>query len=89
MTCNPIRATPRNSLLGDQTKTRRFEHPIVKRAGFVDDIMAGHLCHPAIENDSGAILSVGKRLVVRANEKLTGFLELERAIYEFAVDLIS
>ena len=28
MTCNPIRAIPRNSLLGDQTKTRRFEYPI-------------------------------------------------------------
>jgi hypothetical protein len=31
----------------------------------------------------------GKRFVVRADEKLTGFVELERAIYEFAVDLIS
>jgi hypothetical protein len=49
MTCNPIRAIPRNSLLGDQTKTRRFEHPIrsdciirqsetiLERAGFVDE----------------------------------------------------
>jgi hypothetical protein len=27
VTCNPIRAIPRNSLLGDQeAKTRRFEH---------------------------------------------------------------
>jgi hypothetical protein len=31
----------------------------------------------------------GKRYVVRADEILTAFLELERAIYEFAVDLIS
>jgi hypothetical protein len=31
----------------------------------------------------------GKRYAVRADEKLTAFLELERAIYEFAVDLIS
>jgi len=28
------------------------------------------------------------RFIVRANEKLTAFVELERAIYEFAVDLI-
>jgi hypothetical protein len=31
----------------------------------------------------------GRRFVVRADEKLTAFVELERAIYEFAVDLIS
>jgi hypothetical protein len=31
----------------------------------------------------------GKRFIVRADEKLTGFPELERAIHEFAVDLIS
>ena len=31
----------------------------------------------------------GKRFVVCADEKLTAFVELERAIYEFAVDLIS
>jgi hypothetical protein len=30
-----------------------------------------------------------KRFVVRADEKLTAFVELERAIYEFAVDAIS
>jgi hypothetical protein len=30
----------------------------------------------------------GKRYVVRAEELLTAFLELERAIHEFAVDLI-
>jgi hypothetical protein len=28
----------------------------------------------------------GKRFVVRANEKLTAFLELERAIHDFAVN---
>ena len=31
----------------------------------------------------------GKRFVVHADEKLTAFLELESAIYEFAVSLIS
>jgi hypothetical protein len=31
----------------------------------------------------------GKRFVVRADEKLTAFVELERAIRQFAVDLIS
>ena len=31
----------------------------------------------------------GKRFIVRADEKLTAFMELERAIYEFAVDLVS
>jgi hypothetical protein len=31
----------------------------------------------------------GKRFIVRADEMLTAFLELERAIHEFAVDLIS
>ena len=31
----------------------------------------------------------GKRFVVRADEKLTAFVELERTIYEFAVDLIA
>jgi hypothetical protein len=30
----------------------------------------------------------GKRFIVRAGEILTAFLELERAIHEFAVDLI-
>jgi hypothetical protein len=30
----------------------------------------------------------GKRFVVRADEKLTAILELERATHEFAVDLI-
>jgi hypothetical protein len=31
----------------------------------------------------------GKRFIVRADEKLTAFVELERAIYEFAVSLVS
>jgi len=30
----------------------------------------------------------GKRFIVRADEKLTAFLELQRAIHEFAVGLI-
>jgi hypothetical protein len=29
------------------------------------------------------------RFIVRADEKLTAFLEVERAIHQFAVDLIS
>jgi hypothetical protein len=31
----------------------------------------------------------GKRFIVRADEMRTAFVELERAIHEFAVDLIS
>ena len=31
----------------------------------------------------------GKRFIVHADQILTAFLELERAIHEFAVDLIS
>jgi hypothetical protein len=31
----------------------------------------------------------GKRFVVRTNEKLTAFLELETAIHEVAISLIS
>jgi len=30
-----------------------------------------------------------KRFIVRADEKLTAFLELEKAVHEFAVSLIS
>ena len=33
--------------------------------------------------------SDGKRFVVHADEKLTAFVELQRAIHEFAVSLIS
>ena len=39
---------------------------------------------PATKNDS----SDGKRFVVRADEILTAFLELQRAIHEFAVSLV-
>ena len=31
----------------------------------------------------------GKRFIVRADEILTAFMELERTIHDFAVDLIS
>jgi hypothetical protein len=31
----------------------------------------------------------GKRFIVRADEMLTAFVELERAIHKFAVDLIA
>jgi hypothetical protein len=34
-------------------------------------------------------LDFGLREDLRADEKLTAFVELERAIYEFAVDLLS
>jgi hypothetical protein len=33
--------------------------------------------------------SYGKRFIVRADEMLTAFVELERAIHKFAVDLIA
>src|SRR4029453_12669188 len=38
------------------------------------------ICHPAIKNDSGAILRRGKRFVLGADEKLTAFVELESAV---------
>ena len=38
------------------------------------------ICHSAIKNDSSAILRRGKRFVVRADAKLTAFIELESAI---------
>ena len=38
---------------------------------------------------AGAHRGDGKRFVVRADEKLIAFLELQRAIHEFAVSLIS
>ena len=38
------------------------------------------ICHPAIKNDSNAILGSGKRFVMRADEKLTALVELESAI---------
>jgi hypothetical protein len=31
----------------------------------------------------------GQRFIVRADEKLTAFLELERAIHQYAVDAMS
>ena len=31
----------------------------------------------------------GKRFIVRSDEKLTAFLELQKAIHEFAVSLVS
>jgi hypothetical protein len=70
----------------------RFNHKapwIVKRAGFVDVGGDGSFDVPSIVGDSSAILNDGKRFIVHADEKLTAFVELERAIHEFAVDLIS
>jgi hypothetical protein len=51
-------------------------------------------CVSAIDREGRTIWIVdahgyGKRFIVRAEELLTAFLELERAIHEFAVDLIS
>jgi hypothetical protein len=51
-------------------------------------------CVSAIDLEARTIWIVdahgyGKRFIVRAEEILTAFLELERAIHEFAVDLIS
>ena len=39
------------------------------------------------QNDSSAILRSGKRFVMRADEKLTAFLELETAIRPTSVEL--
>ncbi len=39
------------------------------------------------QNDSSAILRSGKRFVMRADEKLTAFLELETAIRPSSVEL--
>jgi len=49
---------------------------------------------PAIDAQGRTIWTVdahgyGKRFVVHADEKLTAFVELERAIHKFAVDLIA
>jgi SH3-like domain-containing protein len=48
----------------------------------------------AVDNDGRRVWIIdahrdGKRFVVRADEKLTAFLELERAIYDFALDSIA
>jgi hypothetical protein len=51
-------------------------------------------CVSAIDSNGRTIWIVdahgyGKRFIVRAEEKLTTFVELQRAIHEFAVGLIS
>jgi hypothetical protein len=51
-------------------------------------------CVSAIDREGRTIWIVdahgyGQRFIVRAEEKLTAFVELERAIHEFAVSLIS
>src|SRR5215510_11775114 len=64
------------------------------------EIIAGNLskagwswgCVSAIDREGRTIWIVdahgyGKRFVVRADEKLTGFVELERAMHQFAVRL--
>jgi hypothetical protein len=52
------------------------------------------LCVAALDLEGRTIWIVdahgyGKRFIVRAEEMLTAFVELERAIHEFAVSLIS
>jgi len=43
----------------------------------------------ALDDDGRTVWIVdGKRFIVRGDEKLTAFMELETAIHEFAVDLI-
>jgi len=44
---------------------------------------------PASSYNADHSILEGKRFVVLAYEKLTAFVELERAIHKFAVDLIS
>jgi hypothetical protein len=40
-------------------------------------------------NEGSGCNGDGKRFVVRATEKLTAFVEVERAIYEFALNAMS
>jgi hypothetical protein len=47
----------------------------VKRAGFVDEIAATGFAHPAIKNDSGAILRSGRATVWRENRQRLNPLE--------------
>ena len=68
MTCNPIRAIPRNSLLGDQTKTRRFEYPI--------EILAR-----SCEAEAGILLSLAHAGALRERQRhvaipCSSFIEL-------------
>src|SRR5262245_50188532 len=51
-------------------------------------------CVPALDSEGRTIWIVdwhgyGRRFVVRSDEILTAFMELERAIHEFAVSLLS
>ena len=51
-------------------------------------------CVSAVDSEGRTISIVdahrdGKRFIVRADEMLTAFVELQRAIHEFAVSLIS
>jgi len=51
-------------------------------------------CVSAIDSEGRTIWIVdahgyGRRFIVRADEMLTAFVELQRAIHAFAVDLIS
>jgi len=51
-------------------------------------------CLSAIDSQGRTVWIVdahgyGRRFIVRADEMLTAFVELQRAIHEFAVDLIS
>jgi hypothetical protein len=51
-----------------------------------------HLLPKFVKKNGGkliAIIVAATRFIVRADEKLTAFVELERAIHEFAVNLIT
>ena len=62
----------------------RFINTVQK---IVDDIMAGSFAIRQSKNDSDAILRRRKRFVMRADEKLTAFLELETAIRPTSTEL--
>jgi len=88
MTCNRIRAIPRNSLLGGQ-KTRRSEHPIRHHGRGGRSGTKGGNGVAVGEGDAVAAVDCkgrtddahrdGKHFVVRADEKLIAFVELEAA----------
>ena len=80
---------------------RRITSPSVSNTGCSLDVSrlnwhasVGVRAASALDSDGSTIWIAnphcddGKRFVVRADEKLTAFLELQRAIHEFAVDLI-
>jgi hypothetical protein len=50
------------------------------------------IVHLSLKRSQGLLTHTaddGKRFVVRADEKLSAFLEMQRAIHQFAVSLLS